>query len=160
MSTDLEEEELESIDVVTQWLTFLLDKEKYAMKVVQVQEVLLYTDIAPVPGAPPEVLGIINLRGNVVTVVDARARFGMATNEVTKLSRILMTDIHGQIVGVLVDSVTEVIDLKDDDVESPPDVNNSGTSVFIQGIANINNELHILVNLDKLIPEDELERLT
>ncbi|PCH85527.1 MAG: hypothetical protein COB26_09225 [Piscirickettsiaceae bacterium] len=70
-----------------------------------------------------------------------------------------MTDIRGHIVGVVVDSVTEVIDLKDDAIESPPDVTGSSTSMFIQGIANTNNELHILVNLDKLISEEELEHL-
>ncbi len=153
------DEEMEDIEPVTQWLTFVLDKEKYAVKVVQVQEVLLYTEIAPVPGAPNEVLGIINLRGNVVTVIDARIRFDMQPTEVTKYTRILMTDIHGHIVGVVVDSVTEVIDLKDDAVESAPDVSGSSTSMFIQGISNINNELHILVNLSKLISEEELERL-
>lgn len=153
------EEEIEEIEPVTQWLTFVLDKEKYAVKVVQVQEVLLHKEITRVPGAPNEVLGIINLRGNVVTVIDARTCFDMQPAEVTKYTRILMTDIHGQIMGVVVDSVTEVIDLKDDDVESPPDVSTSKTSMFIQGIANINNELHILVNLDKLISEEELTRL-
>ncbi|PCI22432.1 MAG: chemotaxis protein CheW [Piscirickettsiaceae bacterium] len=137
----------------------MLDKERYAVKVIQVQEVLLHTKIAPVPGAPSEVLGIINLRGNVVTVVDARTRFGMDPCEVTKLTRILMVDIKGKLIGVVVDSVTEVIELKDEDVESVPDINSSATSIFIQGITNIENELHILVNLDKLISEEELEML-
>lgn len=147
------------VEPVTQWLTFVLANEKYAVKVIQVQEVLRYTPIAPVPGAPNEVLGIINLRGNVVTVVDARRKFGMPSCEKDDLTRIMMLDVKGYIIGVLVDTVTEVIDFKDSEIESTPDVNNSNTSIFIQGIANINNELHILVNLDKLLTEDDLELL-
>jgi len=156
----VEDDDSEPVEPTTQWLTFLLEKEKYAVKVIQVQEVLLYSEIAPVPGAPIGVLGIINLRGNVVTVVDARTSFGMPSTGVTKLSRILMTDIHGHIVGVVVDSVSEVVDIKDDAVESAPDVSNSSSSKFIQGIVNMDNELHILVNLEKLISEEELDLLS
>lgn len=139
---------------VTQWLTFVLGEEKYAVKVIKVQEVLRYVPIAPVPGAPMFVLGIINLRGNVVTVVDARQRFGMASLEVSDLTRVIIIDIQGQIIGVLVDSVSEVIDLTDDDIESAPEVSNSETSAFVQGITHKNDELHILVDLDKLLGED------
>jgi len=147
------------VEVVTQWLTFTLGPEIYAVKVVQVQEVLRYTPIAPVPGAPHEVLGIINLRGNVVTVVDLRTKFNMSVKETDEFTRIMIMDVQGFIIGVLVDTVTEVIDLKDNDVESAPDVTNSSSSVFIQGIANIEGALHILVNLDKLLSAKELELL-
>ena len=154
-----EEENGDVVDPVTQWLTFVLGGEKYAVKVVQVQEVLRYTTIAPVPGSPAEVLGIINLRGNVVTVVDARKKFGMPSRKVDDATRIMMMDVQGYIIGVLVDTVTEVIDLKDNEIESTPDVSNSATSLFIQGIANIDNVLHILVSLDKLLNEQELALL-
>ena len=72
-------------DEVLQWVTFHLEDETYGINVMQVQEVLRYTEIAPVPGAPAYVLGIINLRGNVVTVIDTRARFGLVGNDVTDL---------------------------------------------------------------------------
>jgi len=147
------------VEVVTQWLTFTLGPEIYAVKVIQVQEVLRHTPIAPVPGAPHEVLGIINLRGNVVTVVDLRKKFNMSVEEIDEFTRIMIMDVQGFIIGVLVDTVTEVIDLKDKDVESAPDVSNSSNSIFIQGIANIDGNLHILVNLDKLLSLKELELL-
>lgn len=158
MSANQEEYEA-SVAPVTQWLTFVLANERYAVKVIQVQEVLRYTPIAPVPGAPSDVLGIINLRGNVVTVVDARGKFGMPKREVDEFTRIMMMDVQGYIIGVLVDTVTEVIDLKDEDVETTPDVGNSVSSLFIQGIANINDVLHILVNFEKLLTEKEIEFL-
>jgi len=147
------------VEVVTQWLTFTLGPEIYAVKVVQVQEVLRFTPIAPVPGAPQEVLGIINLRGNVVTVVDLRKKFNMSVREIDDFTRIMIMDVQGFIIGVLVDTVTEEIDLKDNEDESAQDISNSSTSVFIQGIANIEGSLHILVNLDKLLSLKELELL-
>ncbi|TOM63208.1 chemotaxis protein CheW, partial [Vibrio parahaemolyticus] len=72
-----------SNDEVLQWVTFQLEEETYGINVMQVREVLRYTEIAPVPGAPDYVLGIINLRGNVVTVIDTRSRFGLMEGEVT-----------------------------------------------------------------------------
>ncbi|HIG79425.1 MAG TPA: chemotaxis protein CheW [Cycloclasticus sp.] len=160
MSSEREEyEDADAVEPVTQWLTFLLGNEKYAVKVVQVQEVLRYTPITPVPGATMEVLGIINLRGNVVTVVALRKKFNMPSIEVDDSTRIMMMDIQGYIIGVLVDTVTEVIDLNDSEIESAPDVSSSGNSVFIQGIAQVENELHILVNLGKLLSQKDLELL-
>ena len=70
-------------DEVLQWVTYRLDEETYGINVMQVQEVLRYTEIAPVPGAPDYVLGIINLRGNVVTVIDTRSRFGLPPTDIT-----------------------------------------------------------------------------
>ena len=93
---------------LTRWVTFHLDREVYGINVMQVQEVLRYSEIAPVPGSPDYVLGIINLRGNVVTVIDTRMRFGIEPMEVTDSSRIVIIEAGGQVVGILVDSVAEV----------------------------------------------------
>ena len=77
-------------DEVLQWVTFQLENETYGINVMQVQEVLRYTEIAPVPGAPEYVLGIINLRGNVVTVIDTRSRFGLPSGDVSENSRMVI----------------------------------------------------------------------
>ncbi|MGP1782788.1 chemotaxis protein CheW, partial [Shewanella frigidimarina] len=92
-------------DAVLQWVTFKLDNETYGINVMQVQEVLRYTEIAPVPGAPHYVLGIINLRGNVVTVIDTRSRFGLASADVNDSTRIVIIEAEKQVIGILVDSV-------------------------------------------------------
>ena len=94
-----------SDDPVLQWVTFRLAGETYGINVMQVQEVLRYTEIAPVPGAPGYVLGIINLRGNVVTVIDTRNRFGLESGELTDNTRIVIIETEGHVIGVLVDSV-------------------------------------------------------
>ncbi len=85
-------ETAERNDEVLQWVTFRLDQETHGINVMQVREVLRYSDIAPVPGAPSYVLGIINLRGNVVTVIDTRARFGLPEAPITDHTRIVIIE--------------------------------------------------------------------
>ena len=111
-----------SNDPITQWVTFFLDNEKYGIEVMQVQEVLRMTEIAPVPGAPDYVLGIINLRGNVVTVIDSRKRFGLVPQEPDDATRIVIIESQNQVIGILVDSVAEVADLRGSDIEVAPNV--------------------------------------
>lgn len=144
-----------SDDSIIQWVTFHLDNEKYGIKVMQVQEVLRMTEIAPVPGAPHYVLGIINLRGNVVTVVDTRRRFGLADVESGDETRIVIVESESNVVGILVDSVAEVVDLKVSEIESAPNVGNDESSKYIQGVSSRGDELLILVDVNKLLSEEE-----
>lgn len=140
-------------DPILQWVTFRLDNESYGINVMQVQEVLRYTEIAPVPGAPSYVLGIINLRGNVVTVIDTRQRFGLDPAPVSDNTRIVIIEADKQVVGILVDSVAEVVYLKQSEIETAPNVGNEESAKFIQGVCNKNGELLILVELDKMMTE-------
>ena len=148
-----------SEDPILQWVTFKLDNETYGINVMRVQEVLRYTEIAPVPGAPSYVLGIINLRGNVVTVIDTRQRFGLDTVEVSDNTRIVIIEADKQVVGIMVDSVAEVVYLRQSEVETAPNVGNEESAKFIQGVCNKNNELLILVELDKMMSEEEWSEL-
>jgi purine-binding chemotaxis protein CheW len=147
-------------DPIFQYVTFRLDDETYGINVMQIQEVLRYTEIAPVPGAPDYVLGIINLRGNVVTVIDTRKRFGLSESNVSDHTRIVVLEIEGQVVGVLVDSVAEVVYLKQSEVETAPNVGNDESARFIQGVCNKNGELIILVEFEKMLSEDEWSDMT
>lgn len=144
-----------SSDVVLQWVTFKLQEETYGINVMQVQEVLRYTEIAAVPGSPDYVVGIINLRGNVVTVIDTRTRFGLESAEVTDNSRIVIIEAEKQVIGILVDSVAEVVYLKQTDIDSAPNVGTDESARFIQGVSNRDDELLILVDLNKLLSEEE-----
>lgn len=137
------------------WVTFRLENEKYGINVMQVQEVLRVTEIAPVPGAPSYVLGIINLRGNVVTVIDTRSRFGLPSVETDDSSRVVIIESEEQVVGILVDSVAEVVDLHSSDIETAPNVGTEESAKFIQGVASHDSELLILVDLNKLLSDDE-----
>lgn len=142
-------------DPIMQWVTFRLEKEIYGVNVMQVKEVLRHTEIAPVPGAPSFVLGIINLRGNVVTVIDTCQRFALETGEVSDATRIMILEVEGHVIGILVDAVSEVVYLRQSEIEPSPNVGNDESSRFIQGVCHKNDTLLILVDLDKLLSEDE-----
>ena len=148
-----------SEDPILQWVTFKLDNETHGINVMRVQEVLRYTEIAPVPGAPSYVLGIINLRGNVVTVIDTRQRFGLMNAEISDNTRIVIIEADKQVVGIMVDSVAEVVYLRQSEIETAPNVGNEESAKFIQGVCNKNNELLILVELDKMMSEEEWSEL-
>ncbi|MEI5638217.1 MULTISPECIES: chemotaxis protein CheW [unclassified Pseudoalteromonas] len=150
----------DSNDEVLQWVTYKLEEETYGINVMQVQEVLRYTEIAPVPGAPSYVLGIINLRGNVVTVIDTRARFGLPSAEVTDNSRIVIIEAEKQVIGILVDSVAEVVYLKSSEIDSAPNIGTEESAKFIQGVSNREGELLILVDLNKLLSDEEWDELS
>lgn len=155
-----EEANSASEDPITQWVTFFLDSEKYGIRVMQVQEVLRVTDIAPVPGAPVYVLGIINLRGNVVTVIDSRKRFGLEEKESDDSTRIVIMEAENdQVVGILVDSVAEVVDLHASEIESAPNVGTDESSRYIQGVCNKDEELLILVDVERLLTDEEWEEV-
>jgi len=146
-------------DVVLQWVTFRLEGELYGINVIQVQEVLRNTEIAPVPGAPDYVLGIINLRGNVVTVVDTRRRFALSDYEADDSTRIVIIEVDSQIVGLMVDSVAEVVYLRSSEIESAPDVGNDESSKYILGVVTHETDLLILVDVNKLLSRDEWQEM-
>ncbi len=149
--------EEEAIDESLQWVTFHVGDEVYGINVLQVQEVLKYTEITPVPGAPFYVLGIINLRGNVVTVIDTRARFGLPAKEPDDITRIVFIEVHGHIIGMLVDCVTEVISLRRSQIETSPSVNieESESSKYVEGVFSTDDDILILVDVEKMFDNEE-----
>ncbi len=138
-----------------QCVTFRLDDESFGINVMLIQEVLRVTDIAPVPGAPDYVIGIINLRGNVVTVIDTRMRFGLPPRDFDDATRIVIIETENQTVGIVVDSVAEVVDIYSNEIETAPNVGNDETARYIEGVVSRGEELLILVDLNKLLTDDE-----
>jgi purine-binding chemotaxis protein CheW len=149
----------EANDPILQWVTCYLEDEVYGVNVMQVQEVLRLTEIAPVPGAPDYVIGIINLRGNVVTVIDTRRRFNLMTKENDDLSRIIIVEVNGTVIGMLVDSVAEVVYLNQSEIDTAPNVGNDDSSRFIQGVCSRDDQLLILIDVNKLLSEEEMADL-
>lgn len=159
MSDERRKDKVKDNDEMLQWVTFKLDNEIYGINVMQVQEVLRYSEIAPVPGAPIYVLGIINLRGNVVTVIDTRTRFGLESTETTDSTRVVIIESEKQVIGIMVDSVAEVVYLRESEIDIAPNVGNDESAKFIQGVSNREGELLILVDLNKLLADDEWDEV-
>ncbi|ALO46316.1 chemotaxis protein CheW [Pseudohongiella spirulinae] len=146
-------------DQVLQWVTFQLDNETYGVNVMAVKEVLKFQDIAPVPGAPDYVMGIINIRGTVISVINTRRRFGLPDRESDDNTRIVIIEIGRHVIGIVVDSVAEVVYLRRSEIETAPQVNKDETARFITGVCHRDDALLILVELDKLLTEEELAEL-
>jgi purine-binding chemotaxis protein CheW len=145
----------------SRWVTFQLENETYGIDVMQIREVLRSQELSPVPGAPAYVLGIINLRGSVVAIIDARTRFGLPRREeMDEASRILIMDSGNLLVGFLVDSVSEVADLYNDQIDSPPDTGSHQGSRFISGLYNHQRGLLILLDGSKLLSEEEVAEVS
>jgi len=117
-----------------EWLKFLLVDQAYALNVLQVQEILVFDDVTPVPGAPDYIVGVINVRGSIVTVVDAARRVQVDRTDGSKAEWIVILDAGGEHIGLLVDQVLEVEDLDNATMEpAPPDGPPALTGVVVDG---------------------------
>ncbi len=139
--------------VYNQWATFRVDNERYGVDVMRVKEVLRYSDITPVPGADHSVLGILNLRGNVVTVIDTRTLFALQRVEANEDTRVIVVELNdSEVIGLVVDRVDEVINLPQNQVERAPSVlSEESTRRYVQGVCYHEGVLIILLDLNKML---------
>ena len=137
-----------------QLVIFALADENYGVDINGVREIIRMQDITSVPKAPSFVNGVINLRGKVIPVLDLRRRFSMPETEHTKDSRIVVVDIKGQDIGMVVDAVTEVLRIPNSAVEPPSSIVTTMDSDYLQGIAKLENQLVILLDLTKVFGDD------
>jgi purine-binding chemotaxis protein CheW len=143
----------------SQFLTFKLDQEAYALDIKQVREVLDFAEITKVPRMPEYMRGVINLRGGVVPVVDLRLKFGMTRTEktVNTCVIIIILNIEGEsiLLGALADSVQEVITMEPDQIVPPPKIGTRLNTEFIKGMGKKNDEFIIIIDIDKVFSLDE-----
>lgn len=140
---------------ILQLVTFTLGNEEYAVDILKVQEINRMTEIAKVPNSPAYVEGVINLRGRVIPVVSLRSRFGLGDKDNDERSRIMIMDIQGITLGIVVDSVSEVLRIPSNTVEPAPNMASEIGTEFIRGIAKLDDRLIILIDMDRLIDKPE-----
>jgi len=146
-------------DRLLQLVTFTIAEEEFGMDILKVQEIIRTLEITRVPRAPAFVEGVINLRGKVIPIIDLRRRFGMESKPHDKDTRIIVIEINGMIVGFVVDSVSEVLRIPASTVEPPPSIVSGIDSEYISGVGKLNNRLLIMIDLDKLLSEEEHQHL-
>jgi len=135
-----------------QVVVFQLAKESYGIDIANVQEIKAMSPITVVPRAPDFIEGVMNLRGQITPVVSLQTRFGMARGANTKATRIIVVNMESEWIGLVVDSVSEVVRLADETIEPPSDLIATVDSDFIRGIAKVSEEqLIILLNLDRIL---------
>jgi purine-binding chemotaxis protein CheW len=145
------------------YLTFALAHEEYGLEILKVREIIGYMEITAVPQTPHFIKGVINLRGQVIPVVDLRAKFGMDTAEVTEQTCIIVVEITQSgrkfNTGIIVDRVQEVLDIAGKDIEEAPQFGASVDTDFILGMAKIGESVKILLDIDRVLTGDNLARL-
>ena len=150
----------DEITTSTQYLTFTLETEVYAVNISKVREVLDYTAITKVPNTPEFLLGVINLRGSVVPVADMRTKFGLSKTEKTVNTSIIIMDIaldgETTVLGALVDAVREVIDMEPGQIEPPPRIGTRLNTEFIKGMGKREDMFIIILNIDKVFSLNEI----
>ncbi|MBW1697250.1 MAG: chemotaxis protein CheW [Deltaproteobacteria bacterium] len=151
----------EAVSQATQYLTFTLGDEDFALEIGKVREVLDYTTITKVPGMPAFLSGVINLRGNVVPVIDLRLKLGMSAIKRTVDTCIVIVEVFIEDeltqMGALADSVKEVIDLDASQISPPPRLSTKLNNDFIKGMGKQDEKFLIILDIDRVLSSDELE---
>ena len=141
------------------YLTFRIANEDYGISIANVTEIIGIQSITEIPEMPDYIKGVINLRGKVIPIMDVRKRFKLPEREYDERTCIIVVEIDGTSVGLVVDTVNEVADIPEDQVEPPPKSKHKGGS-YIQGIGKIGKEVKILLDINKILYEEELETLS
>ena len=140
----------------SQVVSFSLGEEEYGVDIMTVQEIILYGCITQVPEVPEHVLGVINLRGNVIPILNLRRRFGMADQPAEDATRIVVMNLNGRTVGVVVDGVNEVLRLSEDEISATPSSLSGAGKDYITGLARRGERLLILLDMARLLGSGEL----
>jgi purine-binding chemotaxis protein CheW len=154
-------EEKRKLDTaLIQLVTFGIDEEEFGVEILKVQEIIRMMEITRVPRAPKFVEGVINLRGKVIPIIDLRKRFGLEPRKRDKNTRIIVIEISSMIVGFIVDSVSEVLRIPANTIEPPPPVVSGLDSEYISGVGKLADRLLILLDLDRLLSNEEQQVLS
>lgn len=140
------------------FLTFKLAEEEYGLEILKIKEIIGYIAVTSVPHTPHYVKGVINLRGKVVPIIDLRSMFNMQKIKYTKETCIIVVDVRGILMGIVVDAVSEVVNIKDSSIENTPTFGTELNTDFILGMGKVNDEVKILLNIDKILSSVEIDK--
>jgi purine-binding chemotaxis protein CheW len=149
--------EMEEDTLKDRYLTFLIEKESYGIEVRNITEIVGMQPITEIPELPEYVKGIINLRGRIIPVMDVRLRFKKEPREYSDRTCIVVVDISDVSIGLIVDSVSEVLTIPEQDIVDPPPADKGFNNRYIRKIGKVGDEVKLLLDCDKLLTKDELE---
>ena len=138
-------------------IAFRIGEQEFCVDIMAVREIRGWTPATPLPRAPGFMKGVINLRGAVLPIIDLSARFGLRTSEPTARHVIMVAHVGGRLVGLLVDAVSDIIQLTDEAMQPTPDVASEQVKTFVKGIFALDGRMITLIELERIIPETEAE---
>ena len=141
------------------YLTFRLTKEEYGIEILKVREIFGMQEITSVPGVPEYVKGVINLRGRIIPVIDLRLKFGFEEAEYNKETCIIVVSINEILVGIIVDTVSEVVDIPGDDIEQSPSFGAETPTEYLLGMGKVKEHVVILLNVEKVFSVQEISSI-
>ena len=144
---------------VKQLIGFRVGKEEYGLELLRVKEVVRTREITWLPKAPSCVKGIINLRGDVIPIVDLRERFGLQSCEYTAMTRVVVAEVDGRPVGMVVDSASQVIRVPADQIDTPPMIMGEASLDIITGVGKIEGKLVAMIDVDRILSVDEMNEV-
>ncbi len=147
-------------DAEEQYLTFKLVDQDYGIEILEVQEIKGWSQVTPLPNSPEYIKGVLNLRGTIVPVIDLRLRFNLEAAEYDSFTVIVVVNVGGRLAGLVVDSVSDVINLKNDQRCDTPEFEGQINRQFIEGLGQVGEKLFILLNAEKLVDEEVLDAVS
>ena len=146
------------VNKILQLVTFRIGNEEFGFDIFKVKEINKMMDITQIPNSQSSVKGVVNLRGSVIPVVSLREKLNFSDKEYTNSTRIIVVEYQNKSIGFIVDEVNEVLRIESSIIEKPPEMTTTVESAYINGVANLENRLLILLDLDKILTkEEELE---
>lgn len=139
------------------YLTFVLGTEEYGIEILKVREIIGIMDITSVPQTPDYMKGVINLRGKVIPVIDLRLKFAMTEEEYTQETCTIVVEVNSSLIGIIVDTVSEVVDVGSDEIEETPQFGQGIDTDFITGLGKVKGKIIILLDIEKVMTTEELE---
>jgi Chemotaxis signal transduction protein len=153
-----------SADMNDQYLTFIMAGEEYGVDILCVQEIRGWESATPIPNAPSHIKGVINLRGTIVPIVDLRQCFGLESIEYTAVTVVIVLKVNthdgDRIIGIVVDAVSDVYALSENDMRATPDLGSAVNTEFIRGLVTVEEKLVILLDIDKLLTLDDVPNIS
>ena len=153
-------EEMNKQELENTYLTFYSYNKLFGIKIENVVQIISYQPVSKIPEFPPYAIGVINLRGEVVPIIDFCMRFGEEQKEYTERTCIIVTKIKNRYIGFVVEAVDEVIKISDDEISAPPKVIGTIPGAYLMGIGTKNNKKSLLVNIEKVIMDDDLNSIS
>jgi purine-binding chemotaxis protein CheW len=144
---------------VGQYVTFTLADEEYGVDIMRVQEIIGYRGFTKIPNVNPFIKGVLNLRGTVVPVIDLRLKFNLAEKAFDQFTVIMIVEVSGRIMGIIVDSVSDVVTLEKEDIRETPRFSNAINTDFINGMGKKEDKFIILLDIDKVLTDREMEEV-